>query len=741
MSSLATIEQGRLRAAGALVHAFSKPFKAHDQNEARLQLLESVAARLGSHDIAAFQLAFGRKPIANLDLLDDTAGKVLASICSTGIEPALALSALSREELTAAQQRETGAYHTDFRLAQRLAKVLAPSLTVGSKVVDPASGSGILLVALTLAVCGKDRRATAQWLRNGVHAIDLSETALRGATLSLSALTDDLSAVVEMRGRWVACDSLCVDAATWEAMAPGGFDAVVANPPWEKVRLTKHEFLLGKGEGRHYGADLEHLDREAFEASAGKVRSYAEFLARRFPLLVRGEPDLYAAFMALYLNLLRPGGQASVLVPGGLIRSQGTQALREALFERAARLEIGVFDNRSRFFGIDTRFKFLALNFTQHQGQQVKEPIVLTRECGTHVGTEVLSQVRIGRKALRTVRPDLSLPEVHSKASWTLFQRLTERGERMDDPRSLWYAEFCREVDMTAQRWAFSRSAGKDRLGVVEGRHIQQHRFGAKAYASGAGRSAVWDSLPLGGATIVPQFYISPNDCPPKALERLHQRRVGFCDIAGQTNERSMMAALVEPGHVCGNKVPTVRFVNDPDEDRLFVWLAIVNSLAFDWMLRRVLTTSINYFVLLSIPLPSMKPKGLPWRRLAEAARELHVLNLAPRTSDSERAAARLRIKIEVEVARAYGITPAELDLMSSDFPLLDRGQPPIEGESRSTVTWDSVLAGVSGGANPWQRRMVAAQAAGAIAFVPAQHSSIAPEDGGSYGADRVDST
>ncbi|AKU49359.1 class I SAM-dependent methyltransferase [Xanthomonas arboricola] len=739
MSSPATIEQGRLRAVAALVHAFAVSFE-HNQDEARLQLLESVAARLGSHNVSDFQKAFGRKLIAAAHVLDNEAAKVLAAIRNTGIEPALALSALSREDLTVAQQRKTGAYHTDFRLAQRLAKNMAPSLSVRSKVVDPASGSGILLVALTLAVCGNDRRATAQWLRKGVHAMDLSEASLRGATLSLAALTDDLSAVIEMRSRWLVGDSLAVGAAAWEAMAPQGFDAIVANPPWEKVRLTKHEFLLDRGAGRHYGADVEHLDREAFETSAGQVRSYAEFLARRFPLLLRGEPDLYAAFMALYLNLLKPGGRACVLVPGGLIRSQGTQALREALFDRAMRLEIAVFDNRARFFGIDTRFKFLALDFIQHEGAQAKDPIVLTRESGTELGTEVLSRVRIGRKALRAVRPDLSLPEVHSASGWALFQRLTECGERMDDPQSLWYAEFCREVDMTSQRSSFARSKGKERVGVIEGRHIQQHRFGAKAYVAGTGRSAVWESLSLGGAEVVPQFHIARKDCPPKAQERIQLRRAGFCDIAGQTNERSMMAALVEPGFVCGNKVPTVLFPNDPDEDRLFVWLAIVNSLTFDWMLRRVLTTTINYFVLLSIPLPPIKPKGLPWRRLATAARELHALNLAPRTAETDRTAAQLRVKIEVEVARAYGVTLAELDLMSSDFPLLDRGQPALEREGRSTITWDSVLAGLSGGKEPWQRRVVAAQAVGAIAFVPAQHSGLEPEEGDSYGAGQSES-
>ncbi|MCE4552690.1 hypothetical protein, partial [Xanthomonas hortorum] len=108
MSSPATIEQGRLRAVAALVHAFAVSFE-HNQDEARLQLLESVAARLGSHNVSDFQKAFGRKLIAAAHVLDNEAAKVLAAIRNTGIEPALALSALSREDLTVAQQRKTGA--------------------------------------------------------------------------------------------------------------------------------------------------------------------------------------------------------------------------------------------------------------------------------------------------------------------------------------------------------------------------------------------------------------------------------------------------------------------------------------------------------------------------------------------------------------------------------------------------------------------------------------------------------
>lgn len=723
MSAPITLEQTRLRGAEAAVAAFAQAF-GEDREEARMQLLETAAARLGSHDPTEYHQAFGRRPLAAVDRLDPAVAAVLDAIGKAGIAPALALSALAREGLSAAAQRTTGAYHTDFRLAARLAQAVAPGLALGSKVLDPACGSGMLLVALTLAVCGNDRRATARWLGESVHASDLSPAALRGAALALAALTDDLGAVVRMRQRWRVGDSLTVEASTWERLAPGGFDAIVANPPWEKVRLTQHEFHRGQGGAAvPYGSALEGLDQAAFAAQAGEVRSYAGALAKRFPVLLRGEPDLYAAFVALCLNVLRPGGHAGFLVPGGLIRSQGTQALREVLWEQADHVGLAVFDNRSRFFGIDTRFKFLAMHVVHKTGEEPGSPIVLTHEAGTPNGTQVLSCVALGRDDLRAVRPDLSVPEVSDEASWELFRRMARQGERADAPGSPWRMEVCREVDMTAQRPSFVPLPGPGWVAVVEGRHVHQHRLGAKAYVGGAGRAALWRPCPLGEARVVPQFFIAPTACSLKAQERIGRQRAGFCDIAGQTNERSMMAAMIEPGLVCGNKVPTVLFTGEHAQERLWVWLAVVNSLAFDWMLRRVLTTTINYFVLLSLPLPSIAPGGAVWNRLVAASRDLHALHRGPRTEHTDRWTEALRTGIEVDVAQAYGLSSDDLQRMASDFPLLDRGQPPLPDEPRSTITRDSVLAALGPSPNPWQARAQAARSAGAIAFVPAQHT------------------
>lgn len=733
----ATVEAGRLRSVASALSKLSDPF-GRKKAEARLQFLEAAACHLGSHDLRAYFEAFDCKAIVEFEVLEGAAADLISMIDQTGIEPGLVLSALAREELSAGKQRATGAYHTDFRLARRLAKSIAVDLRPTSRVVDPACGAGILLVALTLEVCGHDRRATAKFLRNGVCAADLSPVALRGARLALASLTDDLDAVIGMCRHWIAGDSLLLTQEEWSQIAPDGFDAVIANPPWERVRLTRHEFARSSGSGAHYGSAIaaEHLD--GYLAKQQKVATYAERLAQRHPLLVDGEADLYAAFMSLCLEQLRPGGHAAILVPGGLIRSQGTAAIRRAIFAFCDQVDIGIFDNKARFFSIDTRFKFVALTLRRGEGNGIKgKPICLTHEFGIEMGTSVSGSARLARSDVARISPDLSLPEVQNDHAWKLFRRLARGGERMNDERSAWYAEPCRELDMTADRASFSQRRSKDLVPVIEGRHIHQFRFGAKAYRSGSGRAAVWEALPFGLSEIRAQFHIAHSRCADRARHRMGQWRAGFCDIAGQTNERSMMAALVPPGVACGNKVPTLVFPNDPGAERLRVWAAIANSFAFDWMLRRVLTTTINYFVLYNVPLPHLHPGGLPWRRIVTAVNELAALDVSGRTQDTDQTAAELRVQIETEVCVAYDLSVQDLDLMFDDFPLLDRGQPALQGEARSTVTRDTVLSALAKRRrepDEWRGRAYAAELVGAVPYVPAQMADRTQmDDGGLY--------
>ena len=694
--------------------------------ELRLQVLEAASARFGGFDLARFHAAFDIESRHPATELLELAAPVASAIERSPMHPALALSVLARETLHEQDRKSTGAYHTDFRLATRLAHLAASRLNHKSRVIDPASGAGILLAALTHAVCGMDRAKTAHWLAHGVCAADLSANSLRAALLALASFTDDVAALKAMRKRWYCGDSLMADRQVWTAMVPDGFDAVIGNPPWEKVKLSRHEFLKSSGTRRHYGAQMHGLDPERFARQREEVANYSRRLLARYPDLGNGEPDLYIAFTDLFFELCKEQGVVAALIPAGLIRSQGTQAMRQKIFDASQSVSLSIMDNRARFFAIDTRFKFLAVVLTKAGAEKSKRaPITLLHERGTSTGLETTGAVTIGRSALEAVRGDASLPEVRSDAEWELFSRMVEAGVSWEEPGCGWTPKFCREVDMTKERPKFLNRAAPGALPLVEGRMVQAHRLGVKGYVSGTGRSAFWEAFPIGSSRLSPQFWIHPGDMPRANQHRADVLRVGFCDIAGQTNERSLMASLIPAGVVCGNKVPTILFPEDPSEERLLAWVSIANSFAFDWMVRRVLTTTVNYFLLQSVPMPKLAKEGLPWKRLVRAARELHALDSAGASRATCERMAQLRGEIDAEVAVAYGLDLEDMELVLQDFPSLDRGQAGLPGEAKSTITRDSVLAAIAkrtgSRSTIWSRRAAGARALGAMAYVPSE--------------------
>jgi hypothetical protein len=142
-------------------------------------------------------------------------------------------------------------------------------------------------------------------------------------------------------------------------------------------------------------------------------------------------------------------------------------------------------------------------------------------------------------------------------------------------------------------------------------------------------------------------------------------------------------------------------------------------------MLRRIITTTVNYFLLQSIPLPKLAKGGLPWKKLVTAASRLRSLDIAGATRRTYERVAELRSEIDAEVAVAYGLDVNEMELILQDFPILDRGQIPLSGETKSTITRDSALAAMAkrtgNGSTVWLRRAEQARALGAISYVPSE--------------------
>lgn len=699
MSRTQTLEQAKLNTAEQFLGLHAK---SHGD---RLLLLEAAASIHSGANVFEYWQHYETMQIQSSML--DNARNLNRIIEACEIPYPMAISGLAREPLTVEEQKKNGVFYTDYRLATIMGNSCSEKLHEHVTVADLAAGTGILLAAVAQEYKNQYKTKFETWIQSSVYAFDLSEYALRGAAAAILSMTHDAHAVAKMRSNWRVCDSLFD-----QHVLTQKYDVVIGNPPWGKIKITRHTFMKQKGSERIYGANYSEYDKDLYVREKTQLLEYGKRIKEEYDLLGEAEPDMYMAFLQKAVSVVKAGGIVVYLIPAGLIRSKGTLPLREYLINNSSELSYILMDNKPRYFSIDSRFKFVMMSCTT----LCKETVA----CDSfdfqiyHNSKNATERITFNVNELREQRPDLTIPEVATSEEKALFDKVYSNGRRWGETDDLWYANISREVDMTNDRIHFVSKKKKDSLPVVEGRMVQQHRFGAKKYISGSGRSAKWIPSSIG---CHPQFFISQASLSAETQQRSQKIRAGYCDIAGQTNERTMMSAIIPKGVVCGNKVPTVIFPNDNTEQMIYLWVGITNSFVFDWMIRRIISTTVNYFLLLSLPMPQIDINSDVAKRIIMATQQLATME---REFYTDIAMQRLRIEIDVAVAEAYGLSESDMRLIMKDFPLLDRKQP-LLSHSHNSVTVDLLFTALSDEKDAFLKRIQNHHAIGATAYVPAE--------------------
>lgn len=709
MSISQTYEQTLLLQVENILSSFSQEY------EEKLLVLEACAAIYGEYDIFKYWSTFNVTPINTKRVIE--VSKILyKSIKNTNIPPSLVLSSLSREPITISEKKKQGVYYTDFRLALFIANDCNSHLNKFSSVADIAVGSGILLAAIAENYFNRFNDNYDEWIANYVFAYDLSLNALRCARLSLSVHTKSIISLQKMNSNWKVCDSLLSD-----EINKSTFDIIVGNPPWKKVKLLLHSFVSDNGVNHIYGTEYQEYDKLKYQENKNNALEYSKKLKSCYSLLRDTEPDLYMAFLQKALLLLKPNGHLSYIVPAGLIRSQGTEKLRRYLLNESSQLKYYLLDNKSLFFEIDSRFKFIIISHDKISCEHKKSDGFIFSICTAkqnHIYCR--EDIYFNTDELEHIRKDLTIPECRNTLEKDLFFKIYKNGISW---KNNWEIDISREVDMTNNKVDFYNNNTPNSIPIIEGRMVQQYRFGAKAYISGSGRSAKW--IPCSGE-IKPQFYINIKKINEQLLDRITSYRVGYCDIAGQTNERTMMSAIIPPYVVCGNKVPTIRFIGDNSNEYMYFWLGVSNSFVFDWLLRRVISTTANYFLLFSVPMPNINITNDIAQKIISKSKFLTNMGAEFYTDVTM---ANLRAEIDILVALAFGLSFEDIELIMEDFPLLDRSQQALISEKRSTVTKDLLLSKAakyfSKENNNYSIRYKQEKELGAKAYIPSEMSKL----------------
>lgn len=236
---------------------------------------------------------------------------------------------------------------------------------------------------------------------------------------------------------------------------------------------------------------------------------------------------------------------------------------------------------------------------------------------------------------------------------------------------------------------------------------VGQFDHRAKAYVAGRGRTAVWADLDFEdpAKAISPQWRVPREAIPANVQPRIDRYRLGFCDVASPTNERTLVAALLPPGVVSGHKVPTILLDDGSPADYL-LWLAVANSLVMDYLVRRKVSLSMSYTILDSLPFPRLAGRDEATREVVQAAARLTCVSpdmyafwdllasdgwVPNRRLDtipgvvarSERADLRARLDAQIAVDW-YDLTIAEIETVLADFKALANRERREYGEFRT---------------------------------------------------------
>jgi hypothetical protein len=155
-----------------------------------------------------------------------------------------------------------------------------------------------------------------------------------------------------------------------------GFDVVLSNPPWERVKLQEKEWFAERSPEIANASNAAVRKRLIEELQSTEPAVYDQFLmdsrkadgeghfirdSGRYPLCGRGDVNVYSVFAEGMRNLLGIYGRLGCVVPTGIATDDTTKFFFQDLVEKKSLVSLFDFENKGIFPGVHSSYKFCLL--------------------------------------------------------------------------------------------------------------------------------------------------------------------------------------------------------------------------------------------------------------------------------------------------------------------------------------------------------------------------------------------
>lgn len=403
-----------------------------------------------------------------------------------------------------------------------------------------------------------------------------------------------------------------------------GFDVVFGNPPWDKMLPADKEFFASynfailEAKNKHERAPIE----EALKADEKVLMAYEKYIEafRTNERLVKsiykyqialvngkktiGKQDAFRAFMERNAKLLKPFGLTGVLVPSGFHANEGATGVRRLYFQEMACQCCYSFENKNKFFEIDSRIKFatviakkgdvtreLSCAFYLHDENWLfkkggeRPPLNYSLDFIEKTGSEYLSLLELqSAKDVEVAKVCFANGELFGKVCERLNIKLgRELNETDDDGRFTPTNEVLEANKDPREPDVAKELLSKGYLVLHEGKtfHHYDDRWGER-----------------------PRYLVSLKKVGDKKdwLDASQFYRLAFRDVSSSTNERTAIFSYLPPALFL-NTSPCERQPGNRSNASALFLMALANCFTSDWGIRLKVAAHVNLFILLNSPL------------------------------------------------------------------------------------------------------------------------------------------
>lgn len=170
----------------------------------------------------------------------------------------------------------------------------------------------------------------------------------------------------------------------------GGFDVVLCNPPWERIKLQEKEFFSGYDEeiaNASNASERKGLIKKLPETNPELWEKYLEALfsaeakgkflrnSGRYSLTAKGDINTYSVFSEHFKSIIQPQGYGGSIVPTGIATDNNNKEFFSNLIEKGRLSSLYDFENKKGIFpGVHRMYKFSLLTIKGEKILEEKPP-------------------------------------------------------------------------------------------------------------------------------------------------------------------------------------------------------------------------------------------------------------------------------------------------------------------------------------------------------------------------------